>query len=75
MGPGPFEFAQDATLRIAVSSLEIRTQFIQVEIHIVAGTILSQHDAVRIEYFPPDGGDAHGPERLADLGVFVAFCR
>ena len=75
VGSVVFEFVQGSIFCVAVSSLEIRTQFVEVEIDVVAGTIFGQHNAVRIEYFPSDGGDAHGPERLADLGVFVAFCR
>src|SRR5439155_24044445 len=75
VGSGLFDLVQDSIFCGAVSTLEIGTQFIEVEIDVVAGTIFGQYDAVRIEYFPPDGGDAHGPERLADLGVFVALCR
>jgi hypothetical protein len=72
---GLLEFAQGAILCAAVAGLEIGTQFIQIEVHVVAGTVFGQHDTVRIEDFSPNGRDAHGSERLADLGVLVAFGR
>ena len=50
VGSGLFEFGQHSAFGVAVSSLEKGAQFIEVEIHIIAGTIFRQDNAIGIEH-------------------------